>query len=153
MRIHDAYICAQHVRHVNVEGVHSFTLPLPPMDESAEAITGRVRTLRKRAGLSLADFAKELGMAGASSIQRYESPTDYRGGYLKRDLVALMERALVRRGSPPISREEVWELAGPEFSTNANIVPNATIDSKNPIGGVKIPLYGQAVGARRESSS
>jgi SOS-response transcriptional repressor LexA len=117
------------------------------MEATAESITGRVRALRKRAGLSMAAFADALGMAGASSVQRYENPNDYPGGYLKRDLVAKMEAALVRKGSPPISREEVWELAGPEFlAPQPSAGPNATIGAK--VGGrsATIPLYGQAVG-------
>jgi SOS-response transcriptional repressor LexA len=117
------------------------------MDDSAEAITGRVRSLRKRAGLSMSDFAKALGMKGASSVQRYENPAEYAGGYLKRDLVSLMEKALVRRGTPPIARAEVWELAGPEFSAELAVADtNAIIGHKTKGWGVTIPLYGQAVG-------
>lgn len=86
------------------------------MDNSAESVTGRVRSLRLKAGLSMDEFAKALGYKSASSVQRYESPNDYSGGYLKRDLVAKIEDALVGRGSPPIRKEEIWELAGPEFS-------------------------------------
>lgn len=116
------------------------------MDSTPETITGRVRALRKRAGFSMAEFADRLGMKGASSVQRYENPNDYAGGYLKRDLVALMERALVSRGNPPIVREEVWELAGPEFVATPYEPPNATIGDKLEGAASKIPLYGQAVG-------
>lgn len=131
---------------VNVEGVRPVTLDIPAMDDSAEAITGRVRALRKRAGLSMADFAQALGFRGASSVQRYENPNDYSGGYLKRDLVSLMEKALVRRGTPPIGRAEVWELAGPEFTATPPEPANASIGGKTQGDGVTIPLYGQAVG-------
>lgn len=116
------------------------------MDNSAESITARVRTLRKRAGLSMNGFASALGFKGGSSVQRYESPTDYAGGYLKRDLVALMARALVGKGNPPISHSEVWELAGPEFTATPLENPNALIRSKISTALVQIPLYGQAVG-------
>lgn len=119
---------------------------MPPMDSSAESITGRVRALRKRAGLSMDKLAVALGMKAASSFQRYESPTDYAGGYLKRDLVSLMARALVGRGNPPIAHEEVWELAGPEFSATPLESPNASIGQKLTSGITHIPLYGQAVG-------
>lgn len=95
----------------------------------------------------MAAFAKELGFKGASSVQRYESPEDYPGGYLKRDLVAAMAKTLERRGAPPISKEEVWELAGPEFAQSPTFeVPNAQIGAKITGHGVPIPLYGQAVG-------
>ncbi len=129
----------------NVESVGSVTLGVSAVESTAEAITGRVRSLRKRAGLSMAAFAKALGLAGASSVQRYESPTDYPGGYLRPDMVRLMEKALVKRGAPPIRREEVWELAGPEFALSTEPV-NAQIGVKTQGRGVTIPLYGQAVG-------
>lgn len=116
------------------------------MDETAESITARVRALRKRAGLSMAAFAKLVGMAGASSVQRYESPTDYAGGYLKRDLVASFAKALIGKGHPPIAHEEVWELAGPEFQATPLQMSNATIGQKLPSSSTYIPLYGQAVG-------
>jgi phage repressor protein C with HTH and peptisase S24 domain len=61
--------------------------------------------------------------------------------------VALIEKALVRRGTPPIARTEVWELAGPEFAAELSTEPaNATIGTKTRGFGVTIPLYGQAVG-------
>lgn len=131
---------------VNVEGVRPITLEVSAMDDSAESITGRVRALRKRTGLSMASFARALGYKGASSVQRYENPVEYSGGYLPRDLVSLMEKALVRKGTPPISRDEVWELAGPEFSAAQAEPSNASIGSKTRGDAVTIPLYGQAVG-------
>lgn len=85
------------------------------MDNSAETITGAVKALRERSGLSIAKLAKAAGYKGASSFQRYEDPELYGGGYLKRDLVAMLAKALVGRGSPPIRQQEVWALAGPEF--------------------------------------
>lgn len=119
---------------------------MPPMDDTAESITGRVRALRKRAGMSMDQFAKALGMKGGSSVQRYEDPQAYAGGYLRRDLVAQMAQVLTRKGNPPISNEEVWELAGPEFAATPLERPNASIGSKIPTSLTHIPLYGQAVG-------
>jgi SOS-response transcriptional repressor LexA len=119
---------------------------MQPMDNTAESITARVRTLRKRAGLSMAAFAKAVGMAGASSVQRYESPTDYAGGYLKRDLVSAFAKALIGKGNPPIVHAEVWELAGPEFQPTPLEPSNATIGQKLSSSTAHIPLYGQAVG-------
>jgi phage repressor protein C with HTH and peptisase S24 domain len=142
-----AYIYARRVRVVNVESVRCPRVSMLPMlDNSTESITARVRSLRKRAGLSMDAFARGLGMRGASSVQRYEDPTRYAGGYLKRDLVDAMARVLVSKGNPPISRDEVWDLAGPEFSPTPLEKPNATIGQKIPSTIVQIPLYGQAVG-------
>lgn len=86
------------------------------MDNSADAITSAVRSLRERAGLSMAAIARTMGFKGASSYQRYENPALYAGGYLPRDWVDGFRKAVVGKGSPPIEAREVWELAGPEFS-------------------------------------
>lgn len=119
---------------------------MPPMDDSAESITGRVRALRKRAGLSMDKFAVALGMKGASSVQRYENPAEYAGGYLKRDLVAQFAKVLINKGNPPIAHADVWELAGPEFQPTPLERSNATIGQRLPSSHAYIPLYGQAVG-------
>lgn len=129
-----------------MERVQPITLTVSPMDDTAEAITGRVRALRKRAGFSMGEFAKKLGYKAASSVQRYENPEEYQGGYLRRELVSSIEKALIRRGSPPISREEIWELAGPEFAATPAEPTNALIGPKTRGDAVTIPLYGQAVG-------
>lgn len=86
------------------------------MDTSPESITRYVRSLRERAGLSMAAMAKAMGYRNASSYQRYEDANAYSGGHLKRDLVAKLDRALTGKGVPPITAQEVWELAGPEFA-------------------------------------
>lgn len=85
------------------------------MDTSPESITRYVKSLRERAGLSMAAMAKAMGYRNASSYQRYEDANAYSGGHLKRDLVAKLDRALTGKGNPPITPQEVWELAGPEF--------------------------------------
>lgn len=116
------------------------------MDNSPESITGRVRTLRERSGLTMEQMAKAMGYAGASSIQRYENADQYKGGYLPRDFVAKLERTLLGKGSPPIQRPEIWELAGPEFSFGRQPEPNATVGARIQAGGRSIPVYGSAVG-------
>ena len=114
------------------------------MDDTAEAITARVRALRKRANLSMEDMARALGYRGASSFQRYESPEHYSGGYLKRDLVAAIENVVLDKGDPPIARHEIWELAGPEFAVNP--AANARLGDTIPTVSRRIPVYGHAVG-------
>jgi phage repressor protein C with HTH and peptisase S24 domain len=94
----------------------------------------------------MAAFAEKVGMKGASSIQRYEDPTAYAGGFLRRDLVSAFAKALIGKGNPPIAHEEVWELAGPEFKPTPLDSSNATIGQNLPSSTSYIPLYGQAVG-------
>lgn len=119
---------------------------LRPMDNSPESIAGRFRTLRERAGLTMMQMAKAMGYARASSIQRYENPADLKAGYLKRDLVAKIEQAVLGKGNPPIQRPEIWELAGPEFNFAQPAEPNAVIGSRIITSGNMIPVYGSAVG-------
>lgn len=100
------------------------------MDNSPESITAAVRALRERTGFSMAVVAKSMGYKNASSYQRYESPADYPGGYLKRDLVEKLAKVFVGRGSPPIRAEDVWALAGPEFQPPGK--PFTTFDPDQP---------------------
>lgn len=101
------------------------------MDNSAESITAKVKELRERAGLSMGAIATAMGYNGASSYQRYENPTNYKGGYLKRDWVEGFARAVVGKGSPPVAADEVWQLAGPEF-VPAAVAKKPLFDSFDP---------------------
>lgn len=116
------------------------------MDNSPESIVERVRSLRERAGLTMAQLAKAMGYKNASSIQRYENASALKRGYLRRDLVARFETALLGKGTPPIQRPEIWELAGPEFNFAPAPIPNAIVGPKLEAGGKAIPVYGSAVG-------
>lgn len=69
--------------------------------------------LRKRAGLSLEELARRMGYRRASSIQRYESPADFRGQYLSMGVTTKLVKAVVGLGNPPISEREVLALGGP----------------------------------------
>lgn len=71
-----------------------------------------LRSLRERAGYSLADLARACGYRGPSSLQRYENPNDYTKEYLPLSLIRKLEKALVGRGDPPIEKSEVIALAG-----------------------------------------
>lgn len=116
---------------------------MPVMESTAEAITGRVNSLRNRATLSVKGLALAMGYANASSVQRYTNPDEYKGGYLRRDLVSKLEAALLGKGVPPISKEEIWELAGPEFAAfgmQANQVLTPSFGQKN------LPVMSAAMG-------
>lgn len=117
-----------------------------PMDNSPESIANRMRNLRERTDLSIDQMAKAMGYASASSIQRYFDAGKLKTGYLKRDFVAKVEKVLLGKGSPPITRPEIWELAGPEFNFGSLEQANAVIISREVTSGNKIPVYGSAVG-------
>lgn len=86
------------------------------MENTAESIAKTVAALRTRAGLSMAEIAKAMEFKGASSYQRYEDASKLKDGYLKRDWVASFAKAVVGKGSPPVTEREVWDLAGPEYA-------------------------------------
>jgi len=117
-----------------------------PMDNSPESIANRMRNLRERTGLSIDQMARGMGYASASSIQRYFDAGKLKTGYLKRDFVAKVEKVLLGKGVPPITRPEIWELAGPEFNFGNLDAANAVIISTEVTSGNKIPVYGSAVG-------
>ena len=85
------------------------------MDNSAESITAAVKAIRERVG-SMRAVAQDMGYKNASSLQHYETPTLYKGGYIDRDWVETFARAVVGKGSPPVTPDEVWLLAGPEIA-------------------------------------
>lgn len=113
------------------------------MDNSAEAVTGHLNDLRNRAGLSIKNLAVAMGYKNASSIQRYLDPAAYTGGYLYRDLVSKIEDALIGRGVPPITREEIWELAGPEFAVAAAEPKGIMVPT---FGNKNLPVMAAAMG-------
>lgn len=71
------------------------------------------RELRKRAGYqSLAALAPDIGFAGASSLQRYERPDDFADKMMPLHFIHRLVPALVGKGFPPITEDEVYALAG-----------------------------------------
>lgn len=76
------------------------------------SVTGKLRALRERSGLSMAEIAKRSGWRQASSYQRYEDDRLFTQPYLPIRIAEKLKRALVGRGSPPITVDEVMELTG-----------------------------------------
>lgn len=75
-------------------------------------VTEKLRALRVRSGLSKRQVAVAAGWKGGSSYQRYENADLYSKPYLPLDICLRLVPALVGRGVPRITREEVLELAG-----------------------------------------
>lgn len=113
------------------------------MSDQSTWVTAEVRALYERSRLSLDQFARKIGYARASSVQRYMNAEEYKRRYLNRDLVDNMLE-LVGLGDPPIEAADVLKLAGPEFV--AKTPPNAAVGSPYSLRSSKIPVYGQAVG-------
>lgn len=83
------------------------------MQTAELSVVDILRGLRKRAGLSMEALAQMAGYKGASSIQRYENPDQFRKRFLPFDVVERFASALVGRGNPPITQAEVFAMAGP----------------------------------------
>jgi transcriptional regulator with XRE-family HTH domain len=77
-----------------------------------DGVCRRLAALRNRAGLSMAAVAKALGMANASSYQRYEDPAIFTKKYLPLELAERLAEVLGGYGDPPIQVAEVMALAG-----------------------------------------
>lgn len=90
--------------------------------ESAAAVLDRFRI---RAGLNASQLAKGAGYAFASGLQRYLDPEAYTEPRFPLRLVARFASALVGKGEPPITRDELYlELAG--------VLPQSDEDSPTP---------------------
>lgn len=116
---------------------------MPVMEPTREAVTDYLTALRHRSGLSIKSLALTMGYKNASSIQRYFDPTLYTGGFLHRDLVSKLETALEGKGVPPITREEIWELAGPEFAIAAAQPKGLQVPT---FGNKNLPVMSAAMG-------
>ena len=69
--------------------------------------------LKAQSGLSWEQIAERMGYAGISSLQRYYDPQ--RTDWYAPNFVRKLEAALAGSGTPPITREQIWSLAGPSF--------------------------------------
>jgi len=135
------------------------------MDKN-EIIAQTIKDFRARSKMSMAAAAKAIGLKGPSSWQRYEKPEMLADEYFARDLVVKLEKAFAGKGEPPITKEEVWALAGPEFAeimraksevddgveedtqTVKRPKPNASFPPKYQSfdGDGYVPLLGQTIG-------
>lgn len=75
-------------------------------------VTTDLRSLRKRAGLSMDKLAKMLGYKGQSSYQRYEDSQLYTENFLPNKIIEGLLEHLVGQGNPPIQRGEILALSG-----------------------------------------
>ena len=80
--------------------------------EKVAHITAKIRALRERSGMSMDDLAKKVDLKGASSFQRYEDASLFKDEYIKVSLAKKLAKALVGLGNPPITKGEVYSLAG-----------------------------------------
>lgn len=118
----------------------------------------RLREMIKRAGFSLEKVAHEVGFKQASSLQTYVSPERE---FIKFELVQKLARTLVGRGTPPITTEEVFSLAGvnPVITNGPRRITGGRAENARvefgaadvaPYGLRNLPLLGTARGGGDE---
>ncbi len=108
-------------------------------------VTERLRRLRKRADLSMDQLAKAMGYKGQSSIQRYEDANAFTSLFFPPDFIVRLIPALVGKGEPPITRQEVFDLGQlPGEAEHFREPRPAFPEDLRAVRG--LPIYGQALG-------
>src|SRR5688500_16531578 len=78
-------------------------------------VTERLKALRVRAGISMAEAAAACGYKTPSGYQHYEDPKKFAKRYLPRDILEKLAPLFTGRaakGEVPVTPEEVWALGG-----------------------------------------
>lgn len=136
-----AFAYTDSVHPVNVECVRS--LADNPYVSDAETTGEAVSRLRDRSGLSVRAFAQAAGYSHGSGVQRYlDASFDRR---LPVEVAEKFCAALVGRGDPSITRDEVLALTGVTFDTNARPFMMEGASDARMVRDV--PIYGTALGA------
>lgn len=120
---------------------------LGPSD-MADSIPIRIRRLLTRSGVSQETAAKSMGYSHASGLQRYLSEEDYTKEYVSLGFAKKLAAAVVGKGNPPVTENEVLELAGvvaPVVATPIEALPGPAMPSVNALP-VDVPVLGTAVG-------
>jgi hypothetical protein len=119
--------------------------------EMAEApVTERLKALRLRAGVSMAEAAAALGRKTASGYQHYEDPRKFTKLYLPREMLEKLAPLFTGRaakGQVPVTAEEVWALGGYAGAPRGD--PVVTFDpAPAPLRGALVPIYSAAMGGK-----
>jgi hypothetical protein len=116
-----------------------------------ESVCLQLRRLRLRSGLSMDKMASAMGYAGSSSYQRYEDPEKYTARYLPFRIVEKVLVAIGGKGDPPITAEEIYNLAGPVASRRlASDLPPSLRAEQLDLGPRDLPILGRAQGGAGE---
>jgi hypothetical protein len=112
-------------------------------------VTERLKALRLRSGLSMAQVAEALDYKTASGYQHYEDPSKFTKEHLPLDLTRKLVAIFSGRsadGGPPILASEVWALAGIGESFIPEFVPTSPPPSARR--AAVIPIYSAAQGGK-----
>lgn len=113
--------------------------------DMTETIPQKLRSLTRRAGLSMERLARAMGYSHASGIQRYLSD-NYSRERLDLDIALKFVRGLAGRGVPPITETEILRLTGIEQllpPSNATRAPDHALLTPQALP-VDVPVLGVA---------
>lgn len=111
---------------VNVENV-DLNVFLSPQGDGAVDVPKTLKHVREGLGLSMDKFAKQIGLAGGSSYQRYEDPERYKSRPFLDAALAKRIWALIQKSGRPVATEnEILALAGFTESSVDSTSPNGS---------------------------
>lgn len=97
------------------------------MRTRAMTLTAKIKALRIRAGLTMAEAAKRGGWRQPSSYQRYENPEVFRRHYLPLDIAQKLVKAFAGLGSPQITAPEVLALSQLPSAASQRLVNSSRV--------------------------
>jgi phage repressor protein C with HTH and peptisase S24 domain len=110
-------------------------------------VTERLKALRRRAGVSMAEAAAACGHKTPSGYQHYEDAKKFTRPYLPREMIEKLLPVFVgraARGEVPIVAADLWELGG-----NTKGDPPIYVDSAPPpLRTSLVPIYSAAQGGK-----
>jgi SOS-response transcriptional repressor LexA len=86
------------------------------------SLTAKIRELRLRAGLTVAEAARRGGWAQASSYHRYEDQSRFTRKWLPMDVAERLSNAFVGLGNPQITTGEILALTQPAVARSTRVV-------------------------------
>lgn len=135
---------------VKVDYVQGFDAKSVMADE--DTIGTKLMALRARADMTLDAVAAEAGYSGRSSIQRYFH-RDYDAERLPYEVGRKLTNALVGKGNPPISEEELLALSGIFGAQSLTLIKTPRELERTAKLPNDIPIYGTALGGQRKVDS
>ncbi|WP_119271514.1 LexA family transcriptional regulator [Taklimakanibacter deserti] len=113
-------------------------------------VTERLKALRVRAGVSMAEAAAALGRKTPSGYQHYEDPKKFTKLYLPREILEKLAPLFAGRaakGEVPVTADEVWALGGYPQAPRGD--PPVIIDPPlPPLRTSLVPIYSAAQGGK-----
>lgn len=91
------------------------------------ALTDKIRELRLRSGLTVAETARRGGWKQPSSYHRYEDAERFRRKWLPMDVAQRLSQAFVGLGSPQITSDEILALTQPTGAPSKRVGSSARI--------------------------